>query len=294
MRKVFDLIRLAAPSRSNILIYGESGTGKELVAKAIHHASRPARCIRDRQFRLAAAGAARVLALRPHEGRVHRRDRHEARPLRSRGRRLIFLDEIGNIHLETQAKLLRVIQEKEFMRLGSVDTIKVDVPHHRRHQRRPANADGEARFREDLYYRLNVITIQLPPLRAAAKDASRSSSSTSSSSTPRRTKATSSRCPRRCASCSTTTWPGNVRELENTIERAVVLSTGAAHPTSSTARLRPQTRRSDTPAGRLPPRASRSRTRSTTSSKRMIESRSSSRRRAETRGRAAARSSPRP
>src|ERR1051325_8963027 len=171
MRKVFDLIRLAAPSRSNILIQGESGTGKELVAKAIHHASPRAR----NAFVTVNSGSLPPELL---ESSLfgHMKGAFTGAIATKRGLfevadgGSIFLDEIGNINLETQAKLLRVIQEKEFMRLGSVDTIKVDV-----RIIAASNADlpklmAENKFREDLYYRLNVITIALPPLRRRRED----------------------------------------------------------------------------------------------------------------------------
>ena len=171
MRKVYDLIRLAAPSRSNILVAGESGTGKELVAKAIHHASPRAR----NAFVTVNSGSLPPELL---ESSLfgHMKGAFTGAIATKRGLfevadgGSIFLDEIGNINLETQAKLLRVIQEKEFMRLGSVETIKVDV-----RIIAATNADltklmAEQRFREDLYYRLNVITIPLPPLRRRRED----------------------------------------------------------------------------------------------------------------------------
>src|SRR5512146_1607054 len=171
MRKVFDIIRLAAPSRSNILIAGESGTGKELVAKAIHHASPRAR----NAFVTVNSGSLppELLAssLFGHmKGAVTGAIASKRGLFEVADGGSIFLDEIGNINLDTQAKLLRVIQEREFMRLGSVETIKVDV-----RIIAATNADlqklmADSRFREDLFYRLNVITITLPPLRRRRED----------------------------------------------------------------------------------------------------------------------------
>ena len=172
MKQVFNLIMQAAPSRSTILITGESGTGKELVARAIHaNSPRERPGLRHGELGQPAAGSARVHALRPRQGRVHRRDQPQARASATsptRGR--MFFDEIGNIAPETQAKLLRVIQEREFMRLGGMETIKVDV-----RIVAATNCDlkemvEEGRFREDLYYRLNVINISLPPLRERKED----------------------------------------------------------------------------------------------------------------------------
>ncbi len=227
MRKVFDLIRLAAPSRSNILIQGESGTGKELVAKAIHHASPRAR----NAFVTVNSGSLPPELL---ESSLfgHMKGAFTGAIATKRGlfevadNGSIFLDEIGNINLETQAKLLRVIQEKEFMRLGSVETVKVDV-----RIIAATNADlqklmADQRFREDLYYRLNVITIQLPPLRRRREDIAllvQHFLQKYSEENKRRVREVTGDAMRILMDHS---WPGNVRELENTIERAVVLCTG--------------------------------------------------------------------
>src|SRR5688572_10518256 len=227
MRKVFDLITLAAPSRSNILIQGESGTGKELVAKAIHHASPRAR----NAFVTVNSGSLPPELL---ESSLfgHMKGAFTGAIATKRGLfevadgGSIFLDEIGNINLETQAKLLRVIQEKEFMRLGSVDTVKVDV-----RIIAATNADltklmADKLFREDLFYRLNVITIQLPPLRRRREDIPllvQHFLQKYSEENKRRVREVTPDAMRILLENS---WPGNVRELENTIERAVVLCTG--------------------------------------------------------------------
>lgn len=226
MRKVFDLIRLAAPSRSNILIFGESGTGKELVAKAIHHASPRAR----NAFVTVNSGSLPPELL---ESSLfgHMKGAFTGAIATKRGLfevadgGSIFLDEIGNINLETQAKLLRVIQEKEFMRLGSVETLKVDV-----RIIAATNADlqklmAESKFREDLFYRLNVITLQLPPLRRRREDIPLLVShflQKYSEENKRKVREVTAEAMRVLMDHS---WPGNVRELENTIERAVVLCT---------------------------------------------------------------------
>ena len=227
MRKTFELIRLAAPSRSNILIQGETGTGKELVAKAIHHASPRAR----EAFVTVNSGSLPPELL---ESSLfgHVKGAFTGAIASKRGlfevadNGSIFLDEIGNINLETQAKLLRVIQEKEFMRLGSVDVVKVDA-----RLIAATNADlhklmAENRFREDLYYRLNVITIQLPPLRRRREDIPllvQHFLTKYSEENKRRVREVT---PEAMRILMDHPWPGNVRELENTIERAVVLCTG--------------------------------------------------------------------
>ncbi|MEO8197052.1 MAG: sigma-54 dependent transcriptional regulator [Thermoanaerobaculia bacterium] len=227
MQQVFDLIRLAAPSKSNMLILGESGTGKELVAKALHHHSRRT----SGPFVTVNSGSM------PHDllestlfGHVKgaftgaiaaKKGLFEAANNGS-----IFFDEIGNIPMETQAKLLRVIQEKEFMRLGGVDTIRVDV-----RLIAATNADIEdlvrrGDFREDLYYRLNVITLQLPPLRDRSEDIPLLAKHFLRSYAEENSKAMTTISPAAFELLMDYRWPGNVRELENAIERAVVLSSG--------------------------------------------------------------------
>ena len=171
MQKVFDLITQVAPSRATVLITGESGTGKELVAKTIHATSPRA----DRPFVPVNTGSMPVDLL---ESTLfgHVKGAFTSAIATKRGlfevadQGTIFFDEIGTIGVETQAKLLRVIQEREFMRLGGTETIKVDV-----RILAATNADlrrlvQEDKFREDLFYRLNVITIPLPPLRDRKED----------------------------------------------------------------------------------------------------------------------------
>src|SRR3954462_2938434 len=226
MRKVYELIRLAAPSRSNILVTGESGTGKELVAKAIHHASPRAR----NAFVTVNSGSLPPELL---ESSLfgHMKGSFTGAIATKRGLfevadgGSIFLDEIGNINLETQAKLLRVIQEKEFMRLGSVDTIKVDV-----RIIAATNADltklmAENRFREDLFYRLNVINIPLPPLRRRREDIPLLVAHFLDKYAEENKRKVREVTPDAMRVILDHPWPGNVRELENTIERAVVLCT---------------------------------------------------------------------
>src|SRR5438046_995120 len=164
--KVLDLVTQVAASRSTILIQGESGTGKELIAKAIHLKSQRA----DRAFVTVNSGSMTVDLL---ESTLfgHVRGAFTSAISAKKGlfevadQGTIFFDEIGTISMETQAKLLRVIQEKEFMRLGGIETIKVDA-----RIITATNVDlkklvEQGKFRDDLYYRLNVISVQLPPLR---------------------------------------------------------------------------------------------------------------------------------
>src|SRR5213082_2744485 len=228
MRQVFDLIIQAAPSRSTILIQGESGTGKELVARAIHaHSSRA-----DRAFVTVNSGnlppdllestlfghvkGAFTGAVFPKKGLFDLADRGS-----------IFFDEIGNVPLETQAKLLRVIQERDFMRLGGMETIKVDV-----RIIAATNVDlrkmmEDGRFREDLFYRLHVISIQLPPLRDRKDDIPLLTQHFLSKYGEENRKPGLELMPDALDLLTEYDWPGNVRELENVIERAVVLTPGA-------------------------------------------------------------------
>ncbi|HSF42481.1 MAG TPA: sigma-54 dependent transcriptional regulator [Thermoanaerobaculia bacterium] len=227
MQQVYDLVRLAAPAKSNILILGESGTGKELVAKAIHHHSRRA----DGPFITVNSGSMPADLL---ESNLfgHLRGAFTGAVASKKGLfeladgGSIFFDEIGNIPLDTQSKLLRVIQEREFMRLGGIDTIRVDV-----RIIAATNADLEAAvhqgtFREDLFYRLNVITVNLPPLRRRTEDIPLLAQHFLAQYARENEKQIREFSPRAMERLLDYHWPGNVRELENAIERAVVLSTG--------------------------------------------------------------------
>ena len=227
MRRVFDLIAQAAPSRTTILVQGESGTGKELVARAVH-ANSPRNA---RQFVTVNSGSlppdllesnlfghvkgAFTGAVAPKKGLFELADRGS-----------IFFDEIGNIPLETQAKLLRVIQEREFMRLGGIETMKVDA-----RIIAATNVDLQrmvegGRFREDLYYRLHVITIELPPLRDRKEDIPLLAQSFLEKYGDENGKAGLELAAEALSLLEDYHWPGNVRELENVIERAVVLTPG--------------------------------------------------------------------
>ena len=230
MRQVFNLIMQAAPSRSTILITGESGTGKELVARAIHANSPRA----DRAFVTVNSGnlppdllestlfghvkGAFTGAINPKKGLYDLADKGS-----------IFFDEIGNIPHETQAKLLRVMQEREFMRLGGMETIRVDA-----RIIAATNCDlkemvDEGRFREDLYYRLHVINIFLPPLRDRKDDIPPLAQHFLEKYGAENNKADIELKPEALDLLMEYNWPGNVRELENVIERAVVLSPTATH-----------------------------------------------------------------
>ena len=224
MRKVFELVRLAGPSRSTILVEGESGTGKELVARAIHtHSPRagapfvtvnsgsmPTDLLESNLFGHIKGAFTGAIA--------NKKGLFEVADSGS-----IFFDEIGTISMETQAKLLRVLQEKEFMRVGSVDTQKVDT-----RVIAATNVDlkkwvAEGRFRDDLYYRLCVITIQIPPLRDRREDIPLLAEHFMRVYASENQKPIGGLDPEAYRALLDHDWPGNVRELENAIERAVVL-----------------------------------------------------------------------
>ena len=223
--RVLDLVSQVAASRSTVLIQGESGTGKELVAKAIHLKSPRA----DKAFVPVNSGSMPVDLL---ESTLfgHVRGAFTSAIASKRGlfevadQGTIFFDEIGTIGMETQAKLLRVIQEKEFMRLGGVDTIKVDA-----RIIAATNVDlkklvEEGRFREDLYYRLNVINIQVPPLRERKEDIPALVEFFTKKYCEENLKPLYRFGSEALKVLMDYYWPGNVRELENVVERAVVLS----------------------------------------------------------------------
>jgi DNA-binding NtrC family response regulator len=229
MLAVFDLITQVAPSRSTVLIYGESGTGKELIAKAIHSASTRA----DKAFIPINTGSIPVDLL---ESQLfgHVKGAFTSAVASKKGlfevadQGTIFFDEISTIGPETQAKLLRVIQEREFMRLGGTDTIKVDVRILTASNEDLTKLVREGRFRDDLYHRLNVISVQLPPLRDRKEDIPLLIDRFLEQFCHENGKPLHRFSHGAMKLLMDYDWPGNVRELENVVERAVVLSTQEA------------------------------------------------------------------
>ena len=227
MLKIFDLVAQVAPSRSTVLLQGESGTGKELIAKAIHlnsprherpfvpvnTGSMPPDLLESTLF--GHVKGAFTSAIASKKGLFEVADKGT-----------LFLDEIGTMGMDTQSKILRVLQDRKFMHLGGVHELQVDV-----RIIAATNVDlrqlvREGKFREDLFYRLNVITIDLPPLRQRKEDIPllvdhflRKYSQENERPYRRIT-------PEGLRPLVGYSWPGNVRELENVIERAVVLSSG--------------------------------------------------------------------
>lgn len=226
MLALFDLIAQVAPSRSTVLISGESGTGKELIAKAIHSASTRA----DRAFVPVNTGSIPVDLL---ESQLfgHVKGAFTSAIASKKGlfevadQGTIFFDEIATVSPETQAKLLRVIQEREFMRLGGTEQLKVDVRIVAASNIDLLSLVKEGRFREDLYHRLNVIHLHLPPLRERREDIPMLLAHFLERFCTENTKPLRLFTPSAMKLLMDYDWPGNVRELENVVERAVVLST---------------------------------------------------------------------
>lgn len=224
---VLNLVRTVAPTDSTVLIEGETGTGKELIAQAIH--SRSARC--NRPF-VKLNCAAIPLGLLESELFGHERGAFTGAVARKMGRfeaangGTLFLDEIGDIPLELQAKLLRVLQEGEFERLGSTQTQRVNVRLIAATNRDLALFVSEKRFRSDLYYRLNVFPISLPPLRDRREDIPVLVRHFVELHAGRMNKIIEKIPKEVMDELTRHSWPGNVRELQNFIERSVILTAG--------------------------------------------------------------------
>ncbi len=227
MLKIFDLVAQVANSRSTVLLQGESGTGKEVIAKAVHLNSPR----RDKPFVPVNTGSmptdllestlfghvkgAFTSAIASKKGLFEVADKGT-----------LFLDEIATMGLETQAKILRVLQDRRFMHLGGIHEVQVDV-----RIIAATNIDlrqmvREGRFREDLFYRLNVITVELPPLRQRKEDIPLLVEFFLRKYAEENGRPTQRVLPEALRPLMAYSWPGNVRELENVIERAVVLSSG--------------------------------------------------------------------
>ena len=224
MQRVLETVVQVAPSRASVLITGESGTGKELIAAAIHQHSPRSEGPFVKLHCAALADSLLESELFGHErgaftGAAGRRDGrfHQA------DGGTLFLDEIGEIPASTQIKLLRFLQEREFERVGGNQTIKVDVRIVTATNRDLAQLVREGKFREDLYYRLNVVSIEVPPLRARASDIPLLASHFLRKYAAENGKTILGFSPDALDRIMHHDWPGNVRELENAVERAVVV-----------------------------------------------------------------------
>jgi DNA-binding NtrC family response regulator len=227
MQQIFDLIAQIAPRRSTILIQGESGTGKELVAKAVHAASGRA----DAPF--VAINCGNIPSdLLESEIFGHVKGAYTGATNSKKGLfevadgGTLFLDEVATISMEIQAKLLRVIQEREFRRLGGLENVKVDVRIIAATNLDLQEAVEKGVFRDDLYYRLNVIVVKLPPLRERTEDIPLLVEHFIKKYCEENDRELCALEPAALKILMDYDWPGNVRELENVIERAVVLAPG--------------------------------------------------------------------
>jgi DNA-binding NtrC family response regulator len=227
MRNIYELVRRIAPTDSTVLITGESGTGKELIARAIHNYS----LRHDKEF-VAVDCSALVETLLESELFGHVKGsftgaiqaKYGSFELANGG--TFFFDEIGNLSLDTQAKLLRVIQEKEIKPVGSEKTIKVDVRIIAATNQDLKQAIARKTFREDLYYRLNVVPIHIPPLRERKEDIPLLTKHFLQKYNQKRKIPVVNVEPETMKLLMSYDWPGNVRELENAIERALILEDG--------------------------------------------------------------------
>ena len=227
MQKIYDLVQQVAPSRSTVLLNGESGTGKELIAKAIHlnsprkdrpfipvnTGSMPADLLESTLF--GHVKGAFTSAVSSKKGLFEVADKGT-----------LFLDEIGTMSMETQAKILRVLQDRKFMHLGGIHEVQVDVRIVAATNVDLRTAVKEGKFREDLFYRLNVITIDLPPLRNRKEDIPLLVEHFVRKFCEENEKPMVNVSSAALHALMDYNFPGNVRELENVIERAVVLSSG--------------------------------------------------------------------
>ena len=228
MQEVFDVIEQVAPTKASVLITGESGTGKELVAQAIHQNSPRATAPFVKLHCAALAETLLESELFGHEkgaftGAVGRR---EGRFKQADGGTL-FLDEIGEISPAIQVKLLRFLQERTFERVGGNETVKVDVRIIAATNRDLDAEVAAGKFREDLYYRLNVVNIEMPPLRARPSDLLPLATLFLHRFAKENGKRIDGFADDAVERIGAYRWPGNVRELENVIERAVVLCDGS-------------------------------------------------------------------
>jgi two-component system response regulator HydG len=227
MQKLFDTTALVAPSEATVLIFGESGTGKELIANAIHQNSPR----KERPF-IKVNCAALPETLLESELFGHEKGAFTGAVARKQGRfqlahqSSIFLDEVAEMASTTQAKILRVLQEREFEPLGSTQTIKVDTRVIAATNKNLEEQIKEGRFREDLYYRLNVVSLEVPPLRERREDIPLLADFFLKQYADKNKRIMKGFTPRATDLLIRYDWPGNVRELENVMERAVIMARG--------------------------------------------------------------------
>jgi two-component system, NtrC family, response regulator HydG len=227
IREIFQLLEMVAPSEATVLLLGETGTGKELVAQAIHRNS-----VRAAGPFVAVNCAALPEALLESELFGHERGSFTGATNRRDGRFVmahqgtLFLDEVGELSLPIQAKILRVLQAREFEPLGSTRTVKVDVRIITATNRDLEKMVREGRFREDLFYRLNVFPVVLPPLRERQEDLPALAEFFLRKFGEKNRREGIALAPEVLEAFRRYPWPGNIRELENVMERAVIVCQG--------------------------------------------------------------------
>lgn len=228
LQRALRLVRMVAPTDATVLIQGETGTGKELIAEAIH------KCSNRASGPFVKLNCAAIPAgLLESELFGHERGAYTGAIARSIGRferanrGTLFLDEIGDLPLELQPKLLRVMQERQFERLGGTATINTDVRVISATHRNLVEMVGGRKFRADLFYRLSVFPIELPPLRERPEDIRLLVHHFALDYADRMQKPITSVSEEFMAALARHSWPGNIRELQNLIERSVILSDGA-------------------------------------------------------------------
>jgi two-component system response regulator AtoC len=225
MQQVIEVIKTVAKSNASVLIIGDTGTGKELVARAVHSQSHR----RDKPF-VAVSCAALPESLLESELFGHERGAFTGAVAQRKGRfelahrGTLFLDEIGEISANMQVHLLRVLEEKQITRVGGTEPVKVDTRLVSATNKDLKTAVKEGKFREDLYYRLNVVTIELPPLKERREDIPLLAQHFLAKFAVENQKEVSTFSPEAMDFIMNYHWPGNVRELENAIERAVILA----------------------------------------------------------------------
>jgi DNA-binding NtrC family response regulator len=227
MRRIFDVVRQVAPTRASVLVTGDSGVGKELIADAVHNLSN-----RKQQPFIKVHCAALSESLLESELFGHEKGAFTGAVARKRGRfelahtGTIFLDEIGEINPSVQIKILRVLQDKKFERVGGEETLEVDVRIISATNKDLKAAIEDGTFREDLYYRLNVVNIHIPPLRERKEDIPLLVTAFIKDFAQENEKQVDGIDPKARSLLYNYSWPGNVRELRNCIESAVVMSKG--------------------------------------------------------------------
>jgi DNA-binding NtrC family response regulator len=244
MQRLFELVRRTGPSEGRVLITGENGTGKELVARAIHDGSRrragpfvklncaavPAELIESELFGHERGAFTGAVAAR--KGRFEQADGGT-----------LFLDEVGDMPAAMQAKVLRVLQEGEFERVGGQQTLRCDVRVVAATNRDPAAEVAAGRFREDLYYRLNVVPIHVPPLRERREDIPEMAARFLAEACERNGRRPARLAREAVAALQTHDWPGNVRELRNFVERLAILCDGPEIGAADVAAMLPGARK---------------------------------------------------